>query len=71
MQTPINVHTDGQLVSGTMRLKAHNAQSYDVHLELSSPANPAAGVDAQAAAGVFDLKDPYYRQLRTTWAPTE
>lgn len=71
VQTPINVHSDGQLVSGVMRLKAHNAQSYDIHLTLASPGNAALGTDEQAAGGVFDLKDPYYRQLRTNWSAPE
>jgi hypothetical protein len=46
-----------------MRLKAHAAQSYDISLELTAPAVPGL-VDAQHATGTFDLKDPYYRQLR-------
>lgn len=71
VQTPIQVHMDGQLVSGAMRLRAHNSQSYDVHVSLSSPGNPVTGAEAQAASGVFDLKDPYYRQLRSTWAHPE
>jgi hypothetical protein len=61
---PIQIHQDGQLVKGEMRLKAHAAQSYDIHLELTSTG--LTGTDElQRSAGVFDLKDPYYRQLKT------
>lgn len=83
LQTPLSVQADGQLVSGTMRLKAHSAQSYDIHLTLQTEAAPRAAMATdggmetchtetmQSSSGVFDLKDPYYRQLRTPYMASE
>lgn len=83
LQTPLAIQEDGQLVSGTMRLKAHSSQSYDIHLTLQTQSAPAATVatdggmevtpadNLQSSSGVFDLKDPYYRQLRTAYVPAE
>ena len=66
VQTPLQIHADGQTLEGTMRLKAHAAQSYDIHVELATAGGPG-GAAPQHSAGVFDLKDPYYRQLKPTW----
>jgi hypothetical protein len=77
VQNPLEVHADGQTISGQLRLQAHAAQSYDIHIEVSTPGAVATGaatvtpVAPQRAAGTFDLKDPYYRQLRSTWWPPE
>lgn len=89
MQTPITIQEDGQLISGELRLKAHAAQSYDLHLSLQTQSPPHAAMAAAAASdtaaadtpspmdavqsssGVFDLKDPYYRQLRTPYVAAE
>jgi len=46
----------GQTVTGSVRLVAHRRQSYDVHVSL-------VGADGVESSGVFDLKEPYYRQM--------
>lgn len=73
-QKALTVHADGETVTGHMTLKAHAAQSYDIHVTLSTA--PSVGADgavieAQESSGTFDLKEPYYRQLRSSWWPTE
>ena len=82
-QTPLSIQADGQLVSGNMRLAAHSSQSYDIHLTLQTQSAPVATVATdggmevtptealQSSSGVFDLKDPYYRQLRTPYIAAE
>ena len=52
----------GETVSGEMRLVAHSRQSYDVHVSLRAP-GVLPGAPQQVSTGVFDLKEPYYRQL--------
>ncbi|KAG1670298.1 hypothetical protein FOA52_003648 [Chlamydomonas sp. UWO 241] len=48
-------------LSGTLRLVAHARQSYHVHVELNGPPLQPGG-PPQSSGGVFDLKEPYYRQ---------
>ena len=67
VQTPLHLNHDGQEVLGEMRLKAHTAQSYDVHVRLKTEAMPDTGEQPQVVEAVFDLKDPYYRQLKPVW----
>ncbi len=52
----------GDSVTGELRLQAHERQSYDVHLTLQVPP-VAQGQPPCTSSGVFDLKEPYYRQL--------
>ncbi|DBA90994.1 TPA: hypothetical protein ACH3X2_004201 [Trebouxia sp. C0005] len=61
METPLHVQ-QGQVITGELRLAAHNRQSYDVFVDLAAPPlHP--GQLPQKASGKFDLKEPYYRQL--------
>lgn len=66
LQQPIAV-TAGQHITGELRLKAHQRQSYDVFLSLTGPPL-APGRPPQTASGCLDLKDPFYRQLLTPQA---
>ncbi|KAL0019599.1 hypothetical protein WJX79_008229 [Trebouxia sp. C0005] len=60
METPLHVQ-QGQVITGELRLAAHNRQSYDVFVDLAAPPlHP--GQLPQKASGKFDLKEPYYRQ---------
>ena len=54
----------GAALRGALRLRAHARQSYTVELELAAPPL-APGAPPQEARGVYDLKEPYYRQ--TNW----
>ncbi|KAL3142539.1 hypothetical protein ABBQ38_002861 [Trebouxia sp. C0009 RCD-2024] len=61
MEIPLHVQ-QGQVITGELRLAAHNRQSYDVFVTLTAPPlHP--GQPPQQANGKFDLKEPYYRQL--------
>ena len=62
LDRPLVVKQPGATVSGELRLKAHNRQSYDVHLTLRAPALQPGG-EEQESSGQFDLKEPFYRQL--------
>jgi histone-arginine methyltransferase CARM1 len=62
LENPIVVYRPGDTVSGELRLVAHSRQSYDVHLTLRA-AGAEPGAPMQESKGVFDLKEPYYRQL--------
>jgi histone-arginine methyltransferase CARM1 len=62
LESPIIVYKPGDTVSGELRLVAHSRQSYDVHLTLRA-AGPEPGAPLQESKGIFDLKEPYYRQL--------
>uniref|UniRef100_A0A7S3VRI5 type I protein arginine methyltransferase n=2 Tax=Dunaliella tertiolecta TaxID=3047 RepID=A0A7S3VRI5_DUNTE len=62
MKAPIYVPGPGHRVQGSLHLKAHKFQSYDVHLTLTGPPAQPGG-PPQTSSGVFDLKEPYYRQL--------
>ena len=54
----------GETILGELKLVAHARQSYDVILKLTAPPiNP--GGEMQVSEGIFDLKEPYYRQLVT------
>jgi len=69
LQTPLHLRAK-QKITGEMVLKAHSRQSYDIQLILSAPPLVPGG-PPQKSAGVFDLKDPYYRQLTTAaWQQT-
>lgn len=73
METPLHVQP-GQVITGELRLAAHNRQSYDVFVNLTAPPlHP--GQLPQKASGKFDLKEPYYRQLNpqtsAAWPPQE
>eukprot|EP00955_Chlamydomonas_euryale_P050654 354622-Chlamydomonas_euryale.AAC.7 len=58
-------------LTGTLRLVAHNHQSYTVFVELSGPPLQP-GLPPQVAEGKYDLKEPYYRQLTgATWQPQQ
>ncbi|KAG7670910.1 hypothetical protein KSW81_004340 [Nannochloris sp. 'desiccata'] len=63
LETPIIVYKPGDTVSGELRLVAHSRQSYDVHLTLRAAGGPEPGTPMQESKGIFDLKEPYYRQL--------
>ena len=65
LETPIEVVRPGETVWGTLRVVAHSRQSYDVHLTLKAP-GVLPSDPPQESSGVFDLKEPYYRQL-TNW----
>jgi len=56
LMEPIHIRTPGETIKGTLRLKAHARQSYDVLLDVWGPGG-------QRSSGCFDLKEPYYRQL--------
>lgn len=62
LQNPLIVARPGETVSGELRLVAHARQSYDVHLTLRAP-GVEPGAPPQESSGIFDLKEPYYRQL--------
>ena len=70
LENPIIVYKPGDTVSGELRLIAHSRQSYDVHLTLRA-AGAEPGMPMQESKGVFDLKEPYYRQLvaGANWYP--
>ena len=55
LQAPVVV-TAGQPLRGRVQLRAHRRQSYDVHVTL-------VGSNGAESSGVFDLKEPYYRQM--------
>lgn len=57
----------GARVTGMLHLVAHNRQSYDIYLTLTAPPLQP-GFPQQQAAGKFDLKEPFYRQL-SSWNP--
>jgi type I protein arginine methyltransferase len=63
LETPITVYKPGDTVSGELRLVAHSRQSYDVHVTLRAAGPEGAGAHMQESKGIFDLKEPYYRQL--------
>eukprot|EP00775_Hariotina_reticulata_P011763 gene11763-11908_t len=69
LQQPLLLLTPNTRLTGTLRLLAHERQSYDVHLELVAPPI-SPGMPVQQSSGKFDMKEPYYRQL-TTWAQTQ
>ncbi|XP_073304200.1 probable histone-arginine methyltransferase 1.3 [Primulina huaijiensis] len=54
----------GQEITGQLRMVAHKAQSYTLHLTLSAkmwgPGAEQGGI-LQTSSGKFDLKEPYYR----------
>ncbi|GJP32007.1 hypothetical protein CLOM_g16552, partial [Closterium sp. NIES-68] len=64
----------GQLITGRLRLVAHSAQSYTIHLTLSthawSPDGTVGGV-LQSSTGKLDLKEPYYRMSQASLAWTQ
>ncbi|KAI8468281.1 MAG: putative histone-arginine methyltransferase CARM1 [Monoraphidium minutum] len=62
---PIVVMQPSALLTGTLRLAAHERQSYSVELELTGPPLQPGG-PPQRSTGRYDLKEPYYRQL-TNW----
>jgi len=65
LQQPIMVLHPNTQLSGSLRLVAHERQSYDVFIELQGPPLQP-GMEPQRSMGKFDLKEPYYRQL-TQW----
>mmetsp|Transcript_39558 Transcript_39558/g.101136 ORF Transcript_39558/g.101136 Transcript_39558/m.101136 type:complete len:360 (+) Transcript_39558:375-1454(+) len=65
LQTPLQVR-GGDFVTGEMVLKAHERQSYDIHLTLKAPP-VTPGAPEQVAEAKLDLKDPYYRQMLGAW----
>ena len=58
LREPITVTMAGETIVGTMRFKAHERQSYDLILEMGRN------------QGVYDLKEPYYRQLVHSYDPS-
>eukprot|EP00877_Chromochloris_zofingiensis_P013474 jgi/Chrzof1/8380/Cz03g08130.t1 len=65
LKVPIVVLQPNTLLQGSLRMIAHERQSYDVHVSLEGP--PVQfGMPEQKSSGNFDLKEPYYRQL-TSW----
>mmetsp|Transcript_3043 Transcript_3043/g.7591 ORF Transcript_3043/g.7591 Transcript_3043/m.7591 type:complete len:571 (-) Transcript_3043:541-2253(-) len=66
LKAPIVVAGPGAVLTGSLRLVAHRHQSYDVHVTLTGPPLVPGG-PPQTASGIFDLKEPYYRQLTTGW----
>lgn len=64
LKTPIVLTGPGASLVGSLRLVAHRHQSYDVHVTLTGPPLVPGG-PPQTSSGVFDLKEPYYRQLTT------
>ena len=57
LREPITVSRAGETITGTMRFRAHNRQSYDLIL------------DTGRSRQVYDLKEPYYRQLVHSYDP--
>lgn len=57
LQQPLTVQRAGQTVHGTLRLVAHDRQSYDVFLTLRAPPL-GPGQPPQESSGKFDLKEP-------------
>ncbi|KAK9808329.1 hypothetical protein WJX73_002343 [Symbiochloris irregularis] len=68
LQQPLAVQA-GAIVSGSMRMVAHDRQSYDIYLILQAPATQP-GLPPQIASGKLDLKEPIYRQLQQYQQPT-
>eukprot|EP00201_Polytomella_parva_P008638 CAMPEP_0175067820 /NCGR_PEP_ID=MMETSP0052_2-20121109/17315_1 /TAXON_ID=51329 ORGANISM="Polytomella parva, Strain SAG 63-3" /NCGR_SAMPLE_ID=MMETSP0052_2 /ASSEMBLY_ACC=CAM_ASM_000194 /LENGTH=692 /DNA_ID=CAMNT_0016334753 /DNA_START=30 /DNA_END=2108 /DNA_ORIENTATION=+ len=62
LQTPLVIAKPKTRVKGHMHMKAHNRQSFDIEVELSVMSDDELE-PKQTSRGVFDLKDPYYRQL--------
>lgn len=63
---PLVVLAPNTVLRGSLRLVAHERQSYTVHVTLSAPPLQPGGPQQQSS-GRYDLKEPYYRQL-TNWA---
>ncbi|KAK4745602.1 hypothetical protein SAY87_011914 [Trapa incisa] len=58
----------GQDITGQLHMIAHNAQSYTIHLTLSTKmwgAGAEQGRILQTSSGKFDLKEPYYRMSQS------
>ncbi|CAI9118797.1 OLC1v1020412C1 [Oldenlandia corymbosa var. corymbosa] len=62
----------GQEITGRLHLVAHTAQSYTIHLTLSTkmwgPGAEQGGI-LQTSSGKLDLKEPYYRMSQTPVYP--
>jgi type I protein arginine methyltransferase len=58
LSEPITVTMGGETITGTMRFKAHDRQSYDLILDIGR------------SQEVYDLKEPYYRQLVHSYDPS-
>eukprot|EP00803_Ostreobium_quekettii_P005732 evm.model.scf_27.21 EVM.evm.TU.scf_27.21 scf_27:168542-174913(-) len=65
METPLWAVAGSEVV-GTLRLVAHAFQSYDIHATLEVPPI-APGQPHQKVSGLWDLKEPYYRQVNSWW----
>ncbi|GBF88352.1 histone-arginine methyltransferase-like [Raphidocelis subcapitata] len=62
---PLAVLAPNTVLRGSMRLTAHERQSYTVEITLTAPPL-APGGPPQKSSGRYDLKEPFYRQL-TNW----